>query len=613
MTDAPLFTPQTTSIVYGLQEAAVQRMLDFDYLCRRATPSVACVVNPEGAGVLKAFFGKTELLIPVYASIPQAVAAHPHASVLVNFASFRSAYATTQQALEQPSIALAVVIAEGMPERQARELAALAKKEGKVIIGPATVGGIAPGSFRIGNTGGSNENLLASKLHRPGSVGLVTKSGGLLNELCAICARNADGVREAVAVGGDAYPGSTLLDHALRYQRDSGVAIILLLGELGGTDEYAVADAIKAKKITKPLVALVTGSCAAFFPGEVQFGHAGAKSGAERESADAKNKALAAAGAAVPRDFEDLERALASAYEKLVRAGKIKPVAENQPPELPLDYAVAAAAGKVRRATNILSTISDERGDDVSYAGYPLAELVENGAGVGDVIGLLWFKKKLSPLAARYIERVLVITADHGPAVSGAHNTIVASRAGKDVVSALCSGLLTIGPRFGGAIDDAARCFKTAADAGVGPQAFVDEMKRKGVPIPGIGHRVKSVTNPDKRVQLLQAYARKYFKTSQYLDYALAVEKITTAKKNSLILNVDGTIAATFLDLMASSGDFSEEEIQDALDAGFFNGLFALGRSIGLIGHALDQKRLKQHLYRHPWDDILFQLPERKA
>lgn len=51
------------------------------------------------------------------------------------------------------------------------------------------------------------------------------------------------------------------------------------------------------------------------------------------------------------------------------------------------------------------------------------------------------------------------VTADHGPAVSGAHNTIVTARAGKDLVSALCSGLLTIGPRFGGALDKAAEMF----------------------------------------------------------------------------------------------------------------------------------------------------------
>lgn len=61
--------------------------------------------------------------------------------------------------------------------------------------------------------------------------------------------------------------------------------------------------------------------------------------------------------------------------------------------------------------------------------------------------GLLWFKKRLPSYAAKFIELVLQISADHGPCVSGAHNTIVAARAGKDLISSLCSGLLTIGPR----------------------------------------------------------------------------------------------------------------------------------------------------------------------
>ncbi len=75
------------------------------------------------------------------------------------------------------------------------------------------------------------------------------------------------------------------------------------------------------------------------------------------------------------------------------------------------------------------------------------------------------------PQTARpFIEMVLMVSADHGPAVSGAHNTIVAARAGKDLVSSLCSGLLTIGPRFGGALDDAASMFMDAVGCRPGRQ-----------------------------------------------------------------------------------------------------------------------------------------------
>ncbi len=73
-------------------------------------------------------------------------------------------------------------------------------------------------------------------------------------------------------------------------------------------------------------------------------------------------------------------------------------------------------------------------------------------------MSLLWFKRKLPKYATKFVEMCIMLCADHGPCVSGAHNAIVTSRAGKDIVSCLVSGLLTIGPRFGGAIDDAARC-----------------------------------------------------------------------------------------------------------------------------------------------------------
>lgn len=71
-----------------------------------------------------------------------------------------------------------------------------------------------------------------------------------------------------------------------------------------------------------------------------------------------------------------------------------------------------------------------------------------------------------------------MLTADHGPAVSGAMNTIVATRAGKDLISSLASGLLTIGSRFGGALDEAAAMFSQARDTGLTPREFVDSCRK---------------------------------------------------------------------------------------------------------------------------------------
>ncbi len=601
---------KTQAIIFGRQLKAIQRMLDFDYVSRRSVPSVAAIVDPTTEGFETAFFGSDEVLIPVYRSITEAAEKHPNTTVMINFASYRSAFETTKEALDIPNFKIIAVIAEGIPERKERILGALAREKGKVIIGPATVGGIAAGRFRIGNAGGSIENIIASKLYRPGSVGLVTKSGGMLNEMFNLIARNANGINIGIAIGGDRYPCSSLVDHLMGFESDPEVKFHVVLGEVGGLEEYKIVDALKAGKIKKPLVAWVTGTCAKVFPTEVQFGHAGARAGADRETADAKNAALREAGAIVPDSFDGLPEKIKEVYENLKQKGEIPEIKEFTPPQVPMDFDKAVKEGLVRRHRQFITTISDDRGEEVKYAGVPLSEIIESKKGIGYVIGLLWFKKSLPDYAVKFIELILQIVADHGPCVSGAHNAIVASRAGKDLVSSLASGILTIGPRFGGAIDGAGHYFKWAKDSGLSPMEFVSEMKKRGIPIPGIGHRVKSVRNPDKRVELLKNFAKENFPSTNYLNYALEVEKITTSKKENLILNVDGCTGVLLVDLMKSL-NLTDKEIDERIDAGLLNAFFVLGRSIGIIGHIIDQKLLKSKLYRTPYDNVLYKLPKK--
>jgi ATP citrate (pro-S)-lyase len=138
----------------------------------------------------------------------------------------------------------------------------------------------------------------------------------------------------------------------------------------------------------------------------------------------------------------------------------------------------------------------------------------------------------------------------------------------------------------------------------------VNKMRKEGKLLMGIGHRVKSLNNPDMRVVLLKKFVKDYFPTTPLLDYALEVEKITVSKKPNLILNVDGCIGVAMVDLLRNCGCFTLEEATEFIENGALNGLFVLGRSLGFIGHFLDQKRLRQGLYRHPWDDISYILPE---
>lgn len=494
-------------------------------------------------------------------------------------------------------------------QKRAREIMHVAKKKGVTIIGPATVGGIKPGAFKIGNTGGMMDNIVASKLYRPGSVAYVSKSGGMSNELNNIISQTTDGVYEGVAIGGDRYPGTTFIDHLLRYQADPECKILVLLGEVGGVEEYRVIEAIKNGTITKPIVAWAIGTVAGMLTTEVQFGHAGSFANSQLETAATKNKAMKEAGIHVPDTFEDLPKVLSEVYQKLVADGTITPKPEPAVPKIPIDYSWAQELGLIRKPAAFISTISDDRGQELLYAGMPISDVFKDNIGIGGVMSLLWFRRRLPDYASKFLEMVLMLTADHGPAVSGAMNTIITTRAGKDLISALVSGLLTIGSRFGGALDGAAEEFTKAYDKGLSPRDFVDTMRKENKLIPGIGHRIKSRNNPDLRVELVKEYVLKNFPSHKLLDYALAVETVTTSKKDNLILNVDGCIAVCFVDLVRSGGSFTQEEAEDYLKMGVLNGLFVLGRSIGLIAHFLDQKRLRTGLYRHPWDDITYLLP----
>ncbi|KAI6181752.1 ATP-citrate synthase [Aphelenchoides besseyi] len=642
-----LFDNNTKAIIWGQQAKAIQGMLDFDYVCSRATPSVVASTYPfTGDHRQKYYFGQKEVLIPAYKSLEKAFKSHPDASVMVTFASLRSVYETVMEALDFSQLRVVCIIAEGVPENQTRKIIKKANDKNIVIIGPATVGGIKPGCFKVSrdcnfdtfefldrkccwtygqcfgrqivSSGKVNEFELMSIIFNF-SVGYVSRSGGLSNELNNIMANHTNGVFEGIAIGGDrlvkshillepffSYPASTYTDHVLRYQDDDRVKMIVILGEVGGVEEYKIVKALETKRITKPVVAWCVGTCADSFESPVQFGHAGSAANATQETAKAKNDALRKAGAHVPSSFDDFGSTIEKVYQELVKQGVIEVQEERPPPPVPMDYAWARELGLIRKPASFMTSICDERGEELLYAGVPITRVLQEDLGVGGVLSLLWFQKRLPAYANKFIEICLILTADHGPAVSGAHNTIVCARAGKDLISSLVSGLLTIGDRFGGALDGAAKIFSDAIDQGLSPMQFVNEQRRLGKLIPGIGHRVKSI---------LKKYAqdRSVFKQeTPLLDFALKVEQITTSKKPNLILNVDGAIGAIFVDILRHSGMFTQQEAQEAIEIGALNGLFVLGRSMGFIGHYLDQCRLKQGLYRHPWDDISYVIPEEK-
>ncbi|HUO56328.1 MAG TPA: citrate/2-methylcitrate synthase, partial [Candidatus Paceibacterota bacterium] len=120
----------------------------------------------------------------------------------------------------------------------------------------------------------------------------------------------------------------------------------------------------------------------------------------------------------------------------------------------------------------------------------------------------------------------------------------------------------------------------------------------------GIGHRKYRVGIPDPRVAALSQFATLLKKHSHY-DFARGVEEVTTAKNGSLILNVDGIIAALLLDMLVEADGFTAAQLQELLDVEFFNALFVIPRTVGFIAHFMEQKRNDEGLFRLP-DELLY-------
>jgi citrate synthase len=256
-----------------------------------------------------------------------------------------------------------------------------------------------------------------------------------------------------------------------------------------------------------------------------------------------------------------------------------------------------------RKHALISSSISKDVDGEVQILGEDLLSLARNN-GFAKIIASMFLGKKIqSQDTEELVDFILRISVDHGPYVSGALNTIVSARAGKDLVSSLSSGLLTIGPRFGGALNEASRNWFTGVMDGKNASSYVEEFAVKKLYIQGIGHKKYRTDMPDPRVAALKGFLDRLEK-KRFTNFALEVEKVTTEKKGNLILNVDGTIAALLLDYLSEKEGYSDEQLWELIEQEFFNALFVLSRSVGFIAHFLDQKRLDEGLLRLSEDDV---------
>jgi len=250
------------------------------------------------AGTTPGKAGQTVDGIPVYNSIADIQAKMPvDASVI--FVPAAHAKGAIIEAI-RAKIPLIVCITEGIPIHDMLQIKQHLKKSTSRLIGPNCPGILLPGVIKLG--------IIPASMGLPGTVGIVSRSGTLTYEAMAGLSEQGIGQKYVIGIGGDPINGTSFTDYLELFQNDPDVTKIVLIGEIGGTAEYAAADYIAAN-VTKPVYSYITGHHA---PAGVQLGHAGAILGSLTESAAAKTDYLKEKGAITATNITALIQALTS-------------------------------------------------------------------------------------------------------------------------------------------------------------------------------------------------------------------------------------------------------------------------------------------------------------
>jgi succinyl-CoA synthetase alpha subunit len=225
--------------------------------------------------------------VPIFNTVAQAVADTGANTSVIYVPPAMAAGAVLEAA--DAGLALIVCITEGVPVLDMARTMPFVRSRGARLIGPNCPGLITPGESKVG--------IIPGNICAPGRVGLVSRSGTLTYEVVNHLTRNGIGQSTCVGIGCDPIIGTDFIDCLRAFQADAGTDAIVMLGEIGGTDEQRAAAFVR-EQVTKPVVGFIAGQTA---PKGRRMGHAGAIISGSSGTAEEKLAAFAAAGIAVMR------------------------------------------------------------------------------------------------------------------------------------------------------------------------------------------------------------------------------------------------------------------------------------------------------------------------
>ena len=241
--------------------------------------------------------------VPVFDTVEQAVEHHgspPDGAVATVPPAFTKD--AVFEAIEN-GIKLIVVVTERIPRRDVAEMVELANERGARIIGPNCLGVIAPGVAKMGGIGGPAKD--AAKAYSPGSVGVMSRSGGMTTEISSTLTAAGLGQSTAVSIGGDAIIGSTYAELMPLFEADPETQAIVIYSEPGGRMEAELARHVTETQSRLPIVAFMAGRFMDEMPG-MSFGHAGTIVEGKEDTASEKIARLAEAGIVVAEEISEI-------------------------------------------------------------------------------------------------------------------------------------------------------------------------------------------------------------------------------------------------------------------------------------------------------------------